>query len=198
MLGDRVRAEKAFDAALAALPKDKRYEGGRIDYGSPLRDAAAVVTLAAEGDAPKLILVSATKDIDKARDVVTYTSTQEDAWLVLAARALGKQNVSLTVNDAGQQAWREWMHAPVTASDAGPTMLAKVCLLGRLPAADRRACVRRGAAREDRGGCRSARLVGSGTRCYRGLGRRPAGLPLTAGDPGPRHPRACARNAVAR
>ena len=26
------------------------------------------------------------------------------------------------VNDAGQQAWREWMHAPVTASDAGPTM----------------------------------------------------------------------------
>ncbi len=103
MLGDRVRAEKAFDAALAALPKDKRYEGGRIDYGSPLRDAAAVVTLAAEGDAPKVILVSATKDIDKARDLVTYTSTQEDAWLVLAARALGKQNVSLTVNDAGQQ-----------------------------------------------------------------------------------------------
>ena len=102
------------------------------------------------------------------------------------------------VNDASQQAWREWMHAPVTASDAEPTMLAKVCLLGRLPAADRRACVRRGAAREDRGGCRSARLVGSGTRCYRGLGRRPAGLPLTAGDPGPRHPRACARNVEAR
>lgn len=70
--------------------------------------------------------------------------------------------------------------------------------LGRLPAADRRACVRRGAAREDRGGCRSARLVGSGTRCYRVLGRRPAGLPLPAGDPGPRHLRACARNAVAR
>jgi len=102
------------------------------------------------------------------------------------------------VNDTGQQAWREWMHAPVTASDAEPTMLAKVYLLGRLPAADRRAYVRRGAAREDRGGCRSARLVGSGTRCYRGLGRRPAGLPLPAGDPGPRYPCACARNAVAR
>ena len=103
MMGDRVRAEKAFDAALGALPTDVRYEGGRIDYGSPLRDAAAVVTLAAEGDAPKVILVSATKSIDKARDKVIYTSTQEDAWLVLAARALGKQNVSLTVNDAGQQ-----------------------------------------------------------------------------------------------
>ena len=97
------------------------------------------------------------------------------------------------VNDAGQQAWREWKRAPVTASDAEPTMLAKVCLLGRLPAADRRACVRRGAAREGRGGCRSARLVGSGTRCYRVLGRRPAGLPLPAGDPGPRHLHAVAR-----
>jgi uncharacterized protein YfaS (alpha-2-macroglobulin family) len=103
MMGDRVRAEKAFNAALASLPTDVRYEGGRIDYGSPLRDAAAVVTLAAEGDAPKVILVSATKTIDKARDKVIYTSTQEDAWLVLAARALGKQNVSLTVNDGGEE-----------------------------------------------------------------------------------------------
>ena len=58
-----------------------------------------VVTLAAEGDAPKLILVSATESIETARNKVSYTSTQEDAWLVLAARALGKQNVSLTVND---------------------------------------------------------------------------------------------------
>ena len=102
------------------------------------------------------------------------------------------------VPEDGEDAGAAGAAGAVTASDAGPTMLAKVCLLGRLPAADRRACVRRGAAREDRGGCRSARLVGSGTRCYRGLGRRPAGLPLTAGDPGPRHPRACARNAVAR
>ena len=49
------------------------------------------------------ILVSATKSIDTARNKVSDTSTQEDAWLVLAARALGKQNVSLTVNDGGQQ-----------------------------------------------------------------------------------------------
>ena len=53
------------------LPKEPAFEGGRIDYGSPLRDAAAVVTLAAEGDAPKLILVSATKRIDTARNLVT-------------------------------------------------------------------------------------------------------------------------------
>jgi uncharacterized protein YfaS (alpha-2-macroglobulin family) len=103
MLGDRVRSEKAFNGALGALPQDPKADSGRTDYGSPLRDAAALVTLAAEGDAPKVILVSGTQGIGSARNRVTYTSTQENAWLVLAARSLGKQNVSLTVNGGGQQ-----------------------------------------------------------------------------------------------
>jgi uncharacterized protein YfaS (alpha-2-macroglobulin family) len=60
-----------------------------------------VVTLAAEGGAPKFILASATKQIGKARERVTYTSTQDDAWLVLAARALGKQDVRVGVEDGG-------------------------------------------------------------------------------------------------
>ena len=46
-----------------------------------------------------------------------------------------------TLNDTGRRAWREWMHTPITASDTEPTMLAKVYLLGRLPAGDRSACV---------------------------------------------------------
>ncbi|MGC2408995.1 MAG: alpha-2-macroglobulin [Methyloceanibacter sp.] len=102
MLGDRIRAEKVFDIALSALPTQPAFEIGRTDYGSSLRDAALVVTLAVEGDAPKPILISATARVDAARNLVTRTSTQEDAWLVLAARALGKQNVSLDVNDGAQ------------------------------------------------------------------------------------------------
>ena len=115
------RAEKAFDAALGALPDDPSFEGGRPDYGSPLRDAAAVVTLAAEGDAPKLILVSATEKIETARNKVTYTSTQEEAWLVLAARALGQQDVSLTVNDEGQEGplYRSFTEDELAATPAG-------------------------------------------------------------------------------
>jgi alpha-2-macroglobulin len=112
MLGDRVRAEKAFDAALGALPQEPQYTSGRTDYGSLLRDAAAVVTLAAEGDAAQPILVSATSRIDAARQRVTRTSTQEDAWLVLAARALGKQGVSLETNEGGG-----------TAAHSGPLYL---------------------------------------------------------------------------
>jgi uncharacterized protein YfaS (alpha-2-macroglobulin family) len=102
MLGDGIRAEKVFDIALSALPTQPAFEIGRTDYGSSLRDAALVVTLAAEGDAPKPILIRATARVDAARNFVTRTSTQEDAWLVLAARALGKQNVSLDVNDGAQ------------------------------------------------------------------------------------------------
>ncbi|MGA7544888.1 MAG: alpha-2-macroglobulin [Methyloceanibacter sp.] len=104
MLGDRVRAEKTFDSALGALPKEPKIDIGRTDYGSALRDAAAVVTLAAEGDAPKPLLISATSRVDAARNLVTRTSTQEDAWLVLAARALGKQGVSLKTNQGGETA----------------------------------------------------------------------------------------------
>jgi alpha-2-macroglobulin len=102
MLGDRIRAEKVFDIALNSLGKEPKIEIGRTDYGSQLRDAAVLVTLAAEGDAAKPILVNATERVDAARNLVQRASTQEDAWLVLAARALGKQNVSLNVERAEQ------------------------------------------------------------------------------------------------
>ena len=145
MLGDQVRAEKAFRAAAGALPGDEDPLVGRIDFGSRLRDAAAVVTLAAEGNAAKPILISATKQIDVARDRVTYTSTQEDAWLVLAARALGKQGVSLTVEDGsggegGQQGplYRSFSEEdlginPVTVTNTGDTPLDAVISVSGAP-----------------------------------------------------------------
>jgi alpha-2-macroglobulin len=139
MLGDRVRAEKVFSAALASLPGDRDFTG-RTDYGSPLRDAAALVTLAAEGDAPKVILVNGTVQIDKARELVNYTSTQEQAWLVLAARALGKQDVSLTVNDAGEEgalyrtlSEEEIAATPLTVTNAGQTPLDAVISVSGAP-----------------------------------------------------------------
>jgi uncharacterized protein YfaS (alpha-2-macroglobulin family) len=140
MLGDRVRSEKAFDAALGALPDDVKDDGGRPDFGSPLRDAAAVVTLAAEGDAPKVILVSGTEKIETARSKVNYISTQEEAWLVLAARALGKQNVSLTVNGAGQEGplYRSFSEdqlaaAPMVVTNSGDVPLDAVISVSGAP-----------------------------------------------------------------
>ncbi|MGE3529666.1 MAG: alpha-2-macroglobulin, partial [Methyloceanibacter sp.] len=140
MLGDRVRAEKAFAAALGALPADATFAGGRVDYGSPLRDAATLVTLAAEGDAPKVILVSGTKRIETARDRVTATSTQENAWLVLAARALGKQNISLSVNDSAETGplyrsitEEELAAGPIVVTNSGDTPLDAVISVSGAP-----------------------------------------------------------------
>src|SRR5438477_9893041 len=46
MLGDRTRAERVYAAALRSLSPQPVLEYGRADYGSVLRDAAALVTLA--------------------------------------------------------------------------------------------------------------------------------------------------------
>lgn len=45
------------------------------------------------------------------------------------------------ITDPGREAWRDWMRAPITASDTEPTMLAKVYLLGQLPVAERGGCL---------------------------------------------------------
>ena len=140
MLGDRVRAERVFDAALGSIPENVNFEGGRTDFGSPLRDAAVLVTLAAEGNAPKPILVKGTKRIESARNLVRFTSTQEDAWLVLAARALGKQDVSLETDQGGQEGplYRNFTEAelansPLTVTNSGNTPLDTVISVSGAP-----------------------------------------------------------------
>ena len=50
MLGDRARAAKAFGAALDALEAERDSGVSRPDYGSRLRDAAAVLALVAEAN----------------------------------------------------------------------------------------------------------------------------------------------------
>lgn len=88
MLGDKGRAEKVFNAALEILPDaSETLTTGRPDFGSILRDAAGVATLASEAG------FTATARTARQRVATAFveagpTSTQEDAWLLLAARAL--------------------------------------------------------------------------------------------------------------
>lgn len=104
MLGDRVRAERVYAAALDAIAPPPRFEFGRADYGSSLRDAAAVVTLAAEGNAAQPVITNAVQRVEVARNATFYTSTQENAWMVMAARALSKQGrLSLDVQGENRQ-----------------------------------------------------------------------------------------------
>ncbi len=100
MMGDRGRAERVYASALGAIPQQPALQIGRTDYGSILRDAAALVTLAGEGNAPRPTILAAVARIETARPLTQYTSTQENAWLVLAARAIARDagNISLVVS----------------------------------------------------------------------------------------------------
>jgi len=102
LLGDKPRAERAYAAALDAIAPQPKLEFGRTDFGSVLRDAAALVTLASEGNAPRQTITGAVSRIDAARNLSAFTSTQESAWLVLAARAIRKDKTGLSLNVNGE------------------------------------------------------------------------------------------------
>ncbi len=88
LYGDKPRADAVFRAALGALytPSDATH-GWRSDYGSDLRDSAATLTLASE-TRTGIDLVSLSSRVETERLAASYTSTQEDAWSLLAAHAL--------------------------------------------------------------------------------------------------------------
>ncbi|HEX4768706.1 MAG TPA: alpha-2-macroglobulin [Lichenihabitans sp.] len=101
MLGDRARAAEVFSAALKTFGPEKEDRGYRTDYGSRLRDAAAVLALAAEA--------GLTEDASRASGVLQDashapypTTTQEQAWLVLAAQALESETKALSLTLDGQ------------------------------------------------------------------------------------------------
>jgi uncharacterized protein YfaS (alpha-2-macroglobulin family) len=98
LVGDRNRAERVYAAALDSLAPKPALEFGRVDYGSALRDAAALVSLASEGNAPRVTLTQAVLRVEAARGLSPYTSTQENAWMVLAARALAKETLLLDLD----------------------------------------------------------------------------------------------------
>jgi len=102
MLGDKTRADKVYAAALEAISPQPKLDLGRADFGSALRDSAALVTLASESHAPQKTIDAAVTRVDAARALTGSTSTQEDAWLVLAARALSKQMNAISLGIDGE------------------------------------------------------------------------------------------------
>ncbi|KZD21387.1 alpha-2-macroglobulin family protein [Tardiphaga robiniae] len=101
LVGDRARAERVYAAAVESLAPKPIIEFGRVDYGSALRDAAALVSLASEGNAPRATLTQAVQRVEAARGLTPFTSTQENAWLVLASRALAREANTLALDVNG-------------------------------------------------------------------------------------------------
>ncbi|MFN4935147.1 alpha-2-macroglobulin family protein [Bradyrhizobium sp.] len=117
LVGDRARAERVYAAAADSLAPKPVLVFGRTDYGSDLRDAAALVSLAGEGNAPRATLTQAVARVEAARGLTPYTSTQENAWMVLAARALAKETLTLDVNGQAvkQAMYRSYKAAELTS-----------------------------------------------------------------------------------
>ena len=88
LLGDRGRAQTAFAAAVERLRADSDTGSYRDDYGSRLRDGAGLMALASEAGGPRELirLIGNVIETETARG--RTTSTQENAWMVLAAQAL--------------------------------------------------------------------------------------------------------------
>ncbi len=95
MYGDKERAQQAFKASEKSLKNILFETSYRRDYGSAVRDAAALLTLVSEAKTSGLDLSSVTALLEKARTGKNYTSTQENAWLLMAANALQDDSKSL-------------------------------------------------------------------------------------------------------
>ena len=98
--GDRPRAEAAFAAALAS-PARRPWA---YDYGSAARDALAVAALLKESGLLPERLAAARSTLPGPELTPQSANTQEQAWAVAAAAALGRDGhpVRVAVNGAAQ------------------------------------------------------------------------------------------------
>ncbi|WP_069298721.1 alpha-2-macroglobulin family protein [Neptunicoccus sediminis] len=88
--GDQSRADAMFRRAGARLIQQETDTGYRSDYGSGLRDAAAVLSLAIDAKSEVLDRASLAETISRAP--VALQSTQESMWSLMAVRALAQQD----------------------------------------------------------------------------------------------------------
>ncbi|GBU17967.1 MULTISPECIES: alpha-2-macroglobulin [Methylobacterium] len=96
LLGDRGRAAKTFESALQSLRSGGRDKGSyRADYGSRLRDGAAILALAAETGFTREALQPVAAVLGEEQASGRPSSTQENAWMVLAAQGLTKESETL-------------------------------------------------------------------------------------------------------
>jgi len=91
LYGDRTRSTIAFSAAVSGLQSNTTGYSSRSDYGSLMRDIAAVLALAAEFSPAGVDVAELATRLSGLRDSAGYTSTQEDAWTLIAASALARE-----------------------------------------------------------------------------------------------------------
>ncbi|MEO4000253.1 alpha-2-macroglobulin family protein [Mesorhizobium sp. CAU 1732] len=128
LYGDTPRAEAAFASAFNKVQQGTDENFYRSDYGSNLRDGAAILALAAETTPAPSIIPAMIRFVSQERTQKTYTSTQEEVWMLLAARAIGASGdvINLEVDGAPHQgsfakrvSGEELLTTPITVANRG-------------------------------------------------------------------------------
>lgn len=102
LYGDQTRATKIFAEALKMAKVTTDANLARSDYGSAVRDDAAVLTLAAESRPQASIIPEIAALTAKQWNAQTYASTQEQSWMLLAARAVKDADKTLPLEVNGE------------------------------------------------------------------------------------------------
>jgi len=89
--GDQSRADKMFRLASQRILRPEVTKGWRDDYGSHLRDAAAMLTLAVDAGTQVVDRDALVRTITSAP--IEHRSTQENLWSLLAANSLTQGQV---------------------------------------------------------------------------------------------------------
>lgn len=97
LYNEQVRSKRTFSSSVQMANKSLSVNYSNDYYGSLLRDGAAMLALAGETSSVQSMIPEIVKFVSSEIIQGRLTSTQEDAWLVLAARAVGKANRDLAL-----------------------------------------------------------------------------------------------------
>ncbi len=124
LLGDRTRGGAAFASALGRLQQAGDDGLSRADYGSRLRDGAALLALIAESNGERADLARASGIVENARQSSRYTSTQENMWMAMAAAAMAREAEGMTLTiDGSERKGAFYRTVPAAALEAKPLVV---------------------------------------------------------------------------
>ncbi len=100
LYGDQARAGSLFRSAMELSSTSPQAQASRADYGSPLRDKAALLALAAESRPEPGLVQPMSLRVAEDWQLKSHSSTQEQAWMWLASRAVadGDRTLALAVD----------------------------------------------------------------------------------------------------
>ncbi len=147
LYGDAARAAAAYDMAM--MPPPPRPAAIRyVDYGSELRDSAAVLSFAAANPGSQDRLTAVMDRIAERFSRTARTSTQEQAWLLMAAEAAAKAgggSMTVATGDGAPETRTEPLYlrrplgaggAPVMITNRGDTPAWRAVSITGVPRAD--------------------------------------------------------------